>query len=180
MHVRTALQVARRATPAPVRAAPVTGTTPARRTLSSITNLNFTRGHKHKHKHNLLNSTDSHVVARYFSSTPCLPSTPMAAETDTAASLEAASSGITPDTLTAKLQSSLNTTYISIEDMSGGCGQAFAAVIVSPEFEKKTLLARHRLVNGVLKEEIKAIHAWTPRCLTPEQWSKERERIGES
>lgn len=63
--------------------------------------------------------------------------------------------------------------------MSGGCGQAFNAIIVSPDFDKKNLLARSRLVNGVLKEEISAIHAWTPRCLTPEQWEKEQERMRE-
>ena len=60
--------------------------------------------------------------------------------------------------------------------MSGGCGQAFNAVIVSDEFRGKTLLQRHRLVNGVLKGEIAAIHAWTPRCLTVEQWEKERQK----
>lgn len=48
---------------------------------------------------------------------------------------------------------------------------------MSPKFEGKTLLARQRLVNGVLKEEIKAIHAWSPRCLTPEQWEKERAKM---
>lgn len=52
----------------------------------------------------------------------------------------------------------------------GGCGQAFQAIIVSPQFEKKNMLARHRLVNSVLKSEIAAIHAWTPKCYTPEQW----------
>ncbi len=46
----------------------------------------------------------------------------------------------------------------------------FEAVIVSPKFNKKTTLARHRLVNGALKEEIKIIHAWTPKCYTPEEW----------
>ena len=54
----------------------------------------------------------------------------------------------------------------------GGCGQSFEAIIVSPVFEKKTTLARHRLVNGALKEEIAAIHAWTPKCFTPEEWEK--------
>lgn len=52
----------------------------------------------------------------------------------------------------------------------GGCGQAFQAVIVSPQFDKKTQLARHRLVNAALKEQIAAIHAWSPKCYTPEQW----------
>lgn len=48
----------------------------------------------------------------------------------------------------------------------------FAATIVSPQFaSKKSTLQRHRLVNGVLKEEIKAIHAWTPKCFTPEEWA---------
>lgn len=54
--------------------------------------------------------------------------------------------------------------------ISGGCGQMFEAIIVSPQFAKKTTLARHRLVNKELKEEIAAIHAWTPKCFTPEEW----------
>lgn len=54
----------------------------------------------------------------------------------------------------------------------GGCGQAYSAIIVSPQFEKKTTLARHRLVNSALKAEVAAIHAWTPKCYTPEQWEK--------
>lgn len=49
-------------------------------------------------------------------------------------------------------------------------------MIVSDEFKGKSALQRHRLVNGLLKDEIKAIHAWTPRCLTVEQWEKEKER----
>lgn len=56
--------------------------------------------------------------------------------------------------------------------LAGGCGQAFSALIVSPQFEKKTTLARHRMVNTALKEEVAAIHAWTPKCYTPEQWEK--------
>lgn len=33
---------------------------------------------------------------------------------------------------------------------------------------------RHRLVNKVLKDEIAAIHAWTPKCYTPEQWEQQK------
>ena len=57
---------------------------------------------------------------------------------------------------------------------SGGCGQAFEAMIVSPLFAKKNTLARHRLVNSALKTEIAAIHAWTPKCMTPEEWEKKQ------
>lgn len=58
--------------------------------------------------------------------------------------------------------------------ITGGCGQAFSALIVSPSFTKKTTLARHRLVNSALKAEIAAIHAWTPKCFTPEEWEKKK------
>lgn len=96
--------------------------------------------------------------------------TPMAAESDTI------SDTITPTTLTASLHASpalQPLTHVSITDISGGCGSSFAAVIVSDAFAGKSSLQRVRLVNGVLKEEIARIHAWTPRCLTGEQWAKE-------
>lgn len=57
---------------------------------------------------------------------------------------------------------------------TGGCGQMYEAIIVSPQFTKKTTLARHRLVNTALKDEIAAIHAWTPKCHTPEEWEKKK------
>lgn len=104
--------------------------------------------------------------------------TPMAAPTDTAATEVQNSTGITPETLTESLRTSstLSASHVDIQDISGGCGQSFAALIVSDAFQGKSALQRHRLVNGILKEEIKAIHAWTPRCLTEEQWQKEQQR----
>lgn len=57
---------------------------------------------------------------------------------------------------------------------AGGCGQMLEAIIVSPQFTNKSTLARHRLVNNLLKEEIAAIHAWTPKCFTPEEWEKKQ------
>ena len=102
--------------------------------------------------------------------------TPMAApaDTQTATTAETSTSGVTCDSLSATLKQKLSAEHVEIEDMSGGCGQAFSALIVSSQFDKKSLLQRHRLVNSALKEEIAAIHAWTPRCLTPEQWRKEK------
>ena len=55
----------------------------------------------------------------------------------------------------------------------GGCGQAFKATIVSPQFTGLNSLKRHRLVNAALKDEIAKIHAWSAKCLTPEQWASE-------
>ncbi|KAF2746935.1 bola-like protein [Sporormia fimetaria CBS 119925] len=98
----------------------------------------------------------------------------MSARTDTEAAQVQATSGVTIEGLRQKLEEQLGATYVEIQDMSGGCGQMFEAIIVSPQFAKKTTLARHRLVNNALKEEIAAIHAWTPKCHTPEEWEKKR------
>ncbi|KAF2631636.1 bola domain-containing protein [Macroventuria anomochaeta] len=98
----------------------------------------------------------------------------MSARTDDEAARNAANSGVTPEAIKQKLETNLGATHVEIEDMSGGCGQMFEAIIVSPQFTKKTTLARHRLVNAALKEEIAAIHAWTPKCHTPEEWEKKK------
>ncbi|XP_049519964.1 uncharacterized protein LOC119446205 isoform X1 [Dermacentor silvarum] len=59
-----------------------------------------------------------------------------------------------------------------IEDISDGCGAKFNAVIVSPKFEGKALLERHRMVNTVLSEELKVIHAFSQKTMAPAQWEE--------
>ncbi|KAK6438045.1 hypothetical protein LTR95_005755 [Oleoguttula sp. CCFEE 5521] len=98
----------------------------------------------------------------------------MSARTDSEATSTQSTTGITPSTLSEALRDRLAAEHVDIQDLSGGCGQMFEAIIVSPQFAKKTTLARHRLVNGALKEEIAAIHAWTPKCYTPEEWEKKQ------
>ncbi|KPA79311.1 hypothetical protein ABB37_05772 [Leptomonas pyrrhocoris] len=64
----------------------------------------------------------------------------------------------------AKLQSSealQPVRSIKVVDASAGCGSFFNIDIVSPVFQGKTLIQQHRLVNGVLKDEISAIHGFT-------------------
>ncbi|KAF3085737.1 hypothetical protein TWF569_011224 [Orbilia oligospora] len=87
----------------------------------------------------------------------------------------AENSGITAETLEQTIRSKLEATYVSVIDNSGGCGQIFEAVIVSPQFEGKTSLAKSRLVNANLKEEIAQIHAWSNKTYTPAQWEKLKE-----
>ncbi|KAK9840539.1 hypothetical protein WJX81_000352 [Elliptochloris bilobata] len=69
-----------------------------------------------------------------------------------------------------KLRSKLDATDVTVLDTSGGCGAAFEVVVVSPMFEGKALLQRHRMVNTVLAEELKTVHALAiKKCLTPAQ-----------
>ena len=57
-------------------------------------------------------------------------------------------------------------------DVSDGCGAKFECIIVSALFDGKSMLERHRLVNQSLSEEMKSIHAFSMRTLTPNQWEK--------
>mmetsp|Transcript_34107 Transcript_34107/g.86304 ORF Transcript_34107/g.86304 Transcript_34107/m.86304 type:complete len:80 (-) Transcript_34107:267-506(-) len=66
---------------------------------------------------------------------------------------------ITVEHVKQKLQEALQATEVDVSDTSGGCGQSFDVAVVSPLFEGKTLLARHRLVNDALKSEMSQIHA---------------------
>ncbi len=45
---------------------------------------------------------------------------------------------------------------------------------MSPTFAGQSSLRRHRAVNAALRAEIAAIHAWSARCQTPEEWERER------
>ncbi|KJE96908.1 hypothetical protein CAOG_010064 [Capsaspora owczarzaki ATCC 30864] len=59
------------------------------------------------------------------------------------------------DALQSKLVAALQATHVEVVDVSGGCGAKFEAVIVSPQFEGKKLLQRHRQVlSSVLEANI--------------------------
>ena len=77
-----------------------------------------------------------------------------------------------------KFRTQLGATHVDVVDLSDGCGSKFKAVIVSPQFEGKPLLQRHRLVNATIEEEMKIIHAFEMKTWTPEQWEKQRNNDG--
>lgn len=47
---------------------------------------------------------------------------------------------------------------IEVTDVSGGCGAMFEVNVVSQEFQGLNTVKQHRLINEVLKEEIKDMH----------------------
>lgn len=59
-----------------------------------------------------------------------------------------------------------------VSDVSGGCGQAYDVVIVSDQFEGKSTLQRHRLVNDRLKAEIASMHAFSQKTYTRQQFEE--------
>jgi len=80
-------------------------------------------------------------------------------------------SGYSEQHLKDKLAKELEAQHVEVQDMSDGCGGKFETIIVSQKFDGLGLLARHRLVNSVLAEELKTIHAFSQKTFTPEQWA---------
>ncbi|MBK8481739.1 MAG: BolA family transcriptional regulator [Proteobacteria bacterium] len=76
-----------------------------------------------------------------------------------------------------KLKAALQTTQLWVTNESpnhrapAGAETHFSAVIVSSLFRGQALVERHRRVYAALGEELQgAVHAWTMKTLTPEEW----------
>ena len=76
-----------------------------------------------------------------------------------------------------KLQNQLKPSYLEIINESSrhnvpkGSESHFKVVIVSSDFEGKSLIERHRMINRILADELKtSIHALSIQSLTPAQW----------
>lgn len=80
-----------------------------------------------------------------------------------------------------KLIEALNATFIDIVDNSwmhaghaNGGGSHLVITLVSGQFEGVGIIDRHRLVHGIIKDEMtNNIHALELKLHTPEQWQKQ-------
>jgi stress-induced morphogen len=52
----------------------------------------------------------------------------------------------------------LLTCMIQVQDISGGCGSMYAIQIESTKFKGLSVIKQHKMVNEVLKDEIKSWH----------------------
>jgi stress-induced morphogen len=81
---------------------------------------------------------------------------------------------VTASDIERRLKEGIGAMHVEVKDVSGGCGSSFEVLVVSSQFEGKPLLQRHRLVNGCLAEELKEIHAFSQKTLTPTEWEQKK------
>lgn len=67
-----------------------------------------------------------------------------------------------------------------LHNVPPGSESHFKVVIVSEQFINKRLVARHRLVNQALANELAAIHALALHTLTPDEYFKRAGAIADS
>jgi stress-induced morphogen len=69
--------------------------------------------------------------------------------------------------------------FLSVEDVSDGCGDKLKIIIVTDAFEGIKLVDRHRMVNGskgVLKNIMDIIHAMELKTWTKAQYVKKKKK----
>ncbi|KAH9915327.1 bola protein [Fomitopsis serialis] len=83
---------------------------------------------------------------------------------------------ISRDNLESAIRGALPIIHLDIIDQSNGCGENYAVFVVSPAFEGKNTLARHRFINEVLKDQIAQMHAFSQKTLTPKQYEVQQSK----
>ncbi|MCL2925090.1 MAG: BolA/IbaG family iron-sulfur metabolism protein [Trichodesmium sp. MAG_R04] len=74
------------------------------------------------------------------------------------------------------IKAKLPDAQVQVQDLTGG-GDHLQAIVVSSEFEGKTLVKQHQMVYAAVKESMasEAIHALALKTYTPEEWETARQ-----
>ncbi len=69
------------------------------------------------------------------------------------------------------IKAKLPDAQVQVQDLTGG-GDHLQAIVVSSEFEGKTLVKQHQMVYAAVQEPMasEAIHALALKTYTPEEW----------
>ncbi|CAK1599063.1 unnamed protein product [Parnassius mnemosyne] len=96
-------------------------------------------------------------------------------------------SGVVANSIRNKLQTALETTHLDVinesymHNVPKGAETHFKVVIVSDKFDGLALIKRHRLVNEILKEELKnGVHALSIVAKTSKQWEESEKTVESS
>ncbi len=86
-----------------------------------------------------------------------------------------------------KIQNALQPVYLEVTNESNmhnvppGSESHFKVTVVSSEFNEKMLVARHRILNQLLKNELAGpVHALSLHTLTPNEWQEKNGEIRKS
>ena len=71
-----------------------------------------------------------------------------------------------------KIKEKIKIVYLEVVDLRGG--DHIQAIVVSPEFENKSLVEQHKIIYEIFSNEMKSneIHALTLKTYSPSQWEK--------
>lgn len=82
---------------------------------------------------------------------------------------------VSPDQVEAMIKAGIPDAQVQVQDLTGG-NDHYQVVVVSNQFEGKSLVQRHQLVYRSLQQAMSsdAIHALTMKTYTPQDWKAEQ------
>ena len=85
---------------------------------------------------------------------------------------------ISPDQVEAMIKAEIPDAQVQVQDLTGG-GDHLQAIVVSSQFEGKSLVKQHQLVYGALRQAMatEAIHALALKSNPPEAWNASRQVV---
>lgn len=71
-----------------------------------------------------------------------------------------------------KIKQKIKTSHLEVLDLRGG--DHIQVIVVSPNFENKSLVEQHKILYDILQDEMESnqIHALTLKTYSPSQWEK--------
>ena len=74
-----------------------------------------------------------------------------------------------------RIESCLVGSICYVSEFSGGSDH-YSVIVISDDFESKTLLTRHRMVMELFKDEVESeeVHALSIKAFTKKQWEAEK------
>lgn len=71
-----------------------------------------------------------------------------------------------------KIKEKIKASHLEVVDLRGG--DHIQVIVVSPDFENKSLVEQHKIIYDILSGEMKSneIHALTLKTYSPTQWQK--------
>jgi acid stress-induced BolA-like protein IbaG/YrbA len=73
-----------------------------------------------------------------------------------------------------QIEQALPGAHVEVKDLTGG-GDHFEALVVTPEFEGRSLVERHQVVYRALGDAMRQrVHALSLKTLTPSQYQQRR------
>ena len=75
--------------------------------------------------------------------------------------------GVYEDEIAQLLKTTFATERAEVIDRSGGCGESYEVIIESTSFKNMSTIKQHRMVQEVIREEIKKWHAVSIKTSEP-------------
>jgi len=82
---------------------------------------------------------------------------------------------MSPAEIQKKIEDTLKGSQAQVRDLTGTADH-YQVVVISPQFQGKSMVDQHRLVKSVFEKDIASgeVHALSLKTYTPEEWAKKR------